>query len=144
MEVNGNFFDPAALPPGKDPSCAVNKRLGRPPDPAWTFWRRNKFVLQPGIEPLIVQTIDLSPNWLKMLKEAIRNWLGTLRQYLSLRSEEKQNNLHSCWDLNRDVQEYEAGVPPYPPQSSVLGCHSTVSDTHLKMEKNINSRNVVY
>jgi len=88
-----------------------------------------------GLKPFIVQSTDLSLNWLKLLKEAITNWLATLRQYPSLRSEEKQSNFDSCWDLNRDVQEYEAGVPPSLPQSSVLGCHSTVSDTHLKMEK---------
>ena len=129
------MFRSSRFNPGKDPAAHWTGGWVGPQTPSGRSEEAINSFLLSGFEPFTAQSTDLSLNWLKLLKEAITNWLGTLRQYLSLRWQEKQNNFDSCWDLNRDVQEYEAGVPPSLPQSSVLRCHSTVNNTHLKTEK---------
>jgi hypothetical protein len=39
MEVSGELYAPAALPPWKEPAVPIAKEVGWVPEPVWTTWR---------------------------------------------------------------------------------------------------------
>jgi hypothetical protein len=51
VEESVQLHNPAALFPGKKPSVPVEWEAGRTPEAVLTQWRREKFLLLPGIEP---------------------------------------------------------------------------------------------
>jgi hypothetical protein len=42
MEVSGKFHAPAALFIGKEPPVPITLKVGWPPEPVWTLWRKEK------------------------------------------------------------------------------------------------------
>jgi hypothetical protein len=52
MEVSGQFHDPAALPPRKEPLVPIGYEARWAPELFWTGWLREKFPAPPppGIE----------------------------------------------------------------------------------------------
>jgi hypothetical protein len=44
MEVSGQRYAPANLPPEEEPPEPIEKRLRGPQEPVWTRWRKEKCV----------------------------------------------------------------------------------------------------
>jgi hypothetical protein len=57
MQVGGQLHASAALPQRKNRRCTLNGRLKRVPQPVWTFWRREKCLALPGMEPRLLGSI---------------------------------------------------------------------------------------
>jgi hypothetical protein len=51
MEVNGQFYTPAALFPGKSPRYLLYRKLDRPRSRFWTLGEEKSLFFLPGIEP---------------------------------------------------------------------------------------------
>ena len=146
MEVSGTFFHPAALPPplpGEDPDAHwIGGWLGPQTPSGRSKEAINSFLLS-GFEHFIVQSTDLSLNWLKLLKEAITNWLSTLRQYLSygLRKSRITSIRAEIW-----TETYKNTKQACPNLYYKVLCLDVILQSVILTwrRKNINSRNVVY
>jgi len=57
MEVSGQLYAPAALPPGKEPLVHIRQEAGRAPGPVWTRCRRGTFPAPTGIRTPLVQSV---------------------------------------------------------------------------------------
>jgi len=52
--VCGQSHAPAASPLRNEPLIPTEKEAGWSPQSVWTFWRRDKFVALPAVEPWII------------------------------------------------------------------------------------------
>jgi hypothetical protein len=48
MEVSGQLYVPAALPPKKEHLLSIGQEAGWAPEPVWTLWRRDKSLAPAG------------------------------------------------------------------------------------------------
>jgi hypothetical protein len=61
MEVSGELHALAALSPGKEPLITFGYEAGWAPEPAWTLWSREKYLvsagkLTPAFQPVPILT----------------------------------------------------------------------------------------
>ena len=52
--TGGQFHSLAAFPPAHEPSVPTEWEAGWAPEPVWTLWRTENFLLLLGIEPRIL------------------------------------------------------------------------------------------
>jgi len=86
MEVSGQLHAPAGLPPGREPLVLIVKEAGWAPEPVWTWWWGEKFLV-----PTRAQSPDHPTRSFRLLNTSKNMW----RWYWKLFHKRNSRNVSS-------------------------------------------------